>query len=447
MSTAEEVVIMEKVALRQRISNTAQRGFLVLTNKRLIFQPKLTLAGSPLFWGGFFIFLVSFVVFGLPFIALLFSEGFTLTVQIGLLLGIPFMGIGLSMIWWAYRKRKPKEIVMKLTDIVDVGEAGEGGLATATLAGRQEKLRIKLRDSGKMDPSMRGQVFETSDGGYEERFAMWKRDEFLDEVRFALRGEPMEVPSSLVATEDLDVPKYSVPEKYPGALVRLQKTYLTPKICCMCGEPAPEKTIAANASTIERTRQGEPLWGPLTDLSTPLTHPFPICAGCFSVYKRAKTAGSFGGLIGLLVGGAVFAMLFFSGLLTPILAAIAVFFGSFITGLSDVTTILFYFLLIVAVAVFFGGVGWMIARDWARGAIATRQVPQEKKAFFKTIAADKGIRVVRSPGFVAFGFLSKEFATVFGQMNGGTATAVEMSAEEKKKIRKNRVQTNPGLKT
>ena len=49
----EEVVVLEKVALRQRIANTAQRGFLVLTNKRLIFQPKLTLVGSAFFWVAF----------------------------------------------------------------------------------------------------------------------------------------------------------------------------------------------------------------------------------------------------------------------------------------------------------------------------------------------------------------------------------------------------------
>ena len=436
----EEFVILEKVALRQRIANTAQRGFLVLTNKRLIFQPKLTLAGSPLFWGGFFIFLVSFAIFCLPFIALLFSEGFTLTVQFGLSLGIPSTGIGLSMIVWAYRKRKPKEIVMKLTDIIDVGEAGEGGLATATFAGRQEKLRIKLRDAGKMDPSKRGQVFETNDGGYEERFAMWKRDEFLDEVRFAIRGEPMEVPSSLVDTENVDAPKYSVPDKYPGALVRLKKTFLTPKICCMCGESAPEKTVAANASSVERTRQGEALVGPLTGLSTPFTNPFPICPRCFSVYRRAKIAGSLGGIIGLVAGGAVFALLFFSGLLTPIFTVIAGLAG-LATGLSDVATLLFFFALFGLSAAFFGGAGWLIAKTLARDAIATRQVPQERKAFFKTVASDKGIRVMRRPGFVAFGFLSKEFATAFNQINGGTATAVKMSAEEKKKIKKNRFKT------
>jgi len=439
VSTDEEVVIMEKVALRQRISNTAQRGFIVLTNKRLIFQPKLTLAGSAIFWGGIIIFLVGFVVFCLPFIALWFSEGFTLTVQFGLLLGTPFYGIGLLMMWWAYRKRKPKEIAMQLTDIVDVSETGEGGLATATLGGgRQGKFRIKLRDAKKMDPSMRGQVFETRDGGYEERFAMYKTGEFLDEVRIALRGKPMEAPSYLVATENVEVPKYSVPEKYPGTLVRLQKTYLTPKICCMCGEPAPEKTLAAGTSTLERHKQGEALAGPLTNLSTPLTHPFPICSDCFRVYKRAKTAGTFGGILGLIVGGAIFALLYFSGLLTPILLVIAVFFGSIITGLSDQATFLFFLSLFALSAAFFGGVGWLIARDLARDAIATRQVPQERKAFFKTIAADKGIRVRKSPGFVAFGFLSKEFATVFGQINGGTATAVEMSAEEKKKIGKNK---------
>lgn len=45
-----------------------------------------------------------------------------------------------------------------------------------------------------------------------------------------------------------------------------------------------------------------------------------------------------------------------------------------------------------------------------------------------------------NPGFVAFGFLSKEFATIFGQMNRGVATAVEMSTEEKKKIKTNKTQ-------
>ena len=423
MKKNEEVVIMEKDALRQRIGNIPQRGTIVLTNKRLIFQPRLTLLTSPLFFGSLFLLPIGFILLVFPSVFYLSSEGFSFRIQSLLVIGILMTGMGVFMLWLAYRKHNP-EIAMQLTDIVAVAADGEGG--------QPRKLRVKLRHAGKMDASIRGQVFETPDGGYQERFRVFGRDEFLVEVKIALKGEPIEVPSSLVLTQEAEVPKYSVPEKYPGVVVRLQKTYLTPKICCMCGEPASEKTVVARASKKERSRQSDSLAGSLTGVNINFTQAFPICSGCRSVFRRAKTAGYVGGILGLVVGGVIFVLLLFSGLLVPILSVVAGL-VSVIMNLSDIAGVLAFWILLVVSAGFFGGIGWLVAREWARDAIATRNVPQDRKAFFKTVAADKGIKVVRSPGFVVFGFLSKAFATAFGQMNAGFATVVEMSSEEKKK--------------
>jgi hypothetical protein len=136
------------------------------------------------------------------------------------------------------------------------------------------------------------------------------------------------------------------------------------------------------------------------------------------------------------LGGAVFALLFISGLLTPVLAIIASILGNIVYGFSDITTLLVFFFLFGVTAAFFGVVGWVIAKNWVRDFIATRKVPTEKKEFFKTIASDKGIRVKRSPGFVAFGFLSKEFATAFRQMNDGFTTAVETIVQKNRITKK-----------
>jgi hypothetical protein len=256
-------------------------------------------------------------------------------------------------------------------------------------------------------------------------------------VRFALRSEPVEVPSSLVVTQDLNVPKYSVPQKYPGALVRLQRTYLTPKICCMCSEPAPEKTIVTNSSTSNRLKEGNAAWGPLANVSTPSTHPFPICNDCNRVHGRAKIGGSLRGVIGLFVGGTIFLLLLLYGRLILILGFITEFVDAL--GVAPVGGTMLFLLSIVLSFVFLAGLGWAIANALAIS-FALRPVPKEKQAFYKVIAENKGIRVMGNPGFVAFGFLSKEFATIFGQMNRGVATAVEMSTEEKKKIKTDKTQ-------
>lgn len=299
-----------------------------------------------------------------------------------------------------------KDVVMELKNIVDVGETG-----------LSKKLWIKLGD------------------GHVERFSMQGRDEFLDEVKFALRGDLMtteSIPSSLLDTEDLTVPKHSIPQKYPGALVRLQKTYLTPKICCMCSEPALDKTITAKSfARYKRLKQSAPEIQ--ANVQTPFTFPFPICTSCFRVYRRAKTAGSLGGILGLFVGGVIFVLLLFSGRLLGILAFLAEFVDAL--GVAPVGGILLFLLLIALTFVILTGLGWGIANVLAVS-FALRPVSKERKAFFKVVAEDKGIRVIRRPGFVAFGFLSKEFATVFQQMNGGVATAVGTSAGGNEGIRK-----------
>jgi hypothetical protein len=282
---------------------------------------------------------------------------------------------------------------MELKDIVDVGETG-----------RSNKLWVKK-----------------SGDGHTEQFSMRGRDEFLDEVKFALRdglGTAESIPSSLVVAEDLEVPKYSIPAKYLGVVVRLRTTYLTPKICCMCGEPAPDKTITAKSIARQRLLEG---WGPrgaAANVRSSFTYPFPICDGCNRVHRRAKVAASLGGI----TGGAVFVLLFISGIFAavlPVLAAIA----SALLGLGQLTGMLFPLFIIAAIFVAFGWVmGGALAVSYA-----LRGFPKERHAFLRVVAEDKGIRVTRRPGFVTFGFISKEFATVFHQMNGGAATVVDTS--------------------
>jgi hypothetical protein len=139
-----------------------------------------------------------------------------------------------------------------------------------------------------------------------------------------------------------------------------------------------------------------------------------------------------GGVIGLAVGIAVFALLFLSNSLTYILAFIAALAGG-LWGLSESASGLLYFATFPLTAGFFALIGWGVARGFGVS-YALRQVPNEKKAFYKVVAEDKGIRVMRRPGLVAYGFLNREFATVFQQMNGGEATTVAESAKGKEGI-------------
>lgn len=400
MSTIhDEVEILEGVA-SHRTKVGANPGTLTLTNKQLTYQPDrkysvittLYFAAVCLFFG---------IAFFVASVATLYIPGgppFFLTLAMGILLTVP--GVALVVVAWL--RRKSKEIVMDLNTIKYVSETGRSDIVIMLEGDRKERFYMPKREA---------------------------KEVFLDEVKFALKGDPVAVPSSLVVSEDVDVPKYSVPSKYPGAVVRLQKNYLTPKVCCMCGEPAQEKTVTAKSARRERTKQGVPYFSPLSRIRNPFTHPFPICDNCFSVRRRAVIAGSVGGAVGLFIGGAVFVLFFLSGLLIPVLDFVGKFLSAFSLLEYNILTLLVMFLV---TATIFAAFGWGIAHVLSVS-FALRKVPRDKKAFFEAVAENEGIRVARRPGFVAFGFLSKEFAKVFGQMNSGISTAVEQENRKTKK--------------
>ena len=410
-SKDDEVSILEIGASQGR--NLRVVGLLALTNKQLRFQPNKhynTLTYR----------MVLVIVLTVIFLGVLCAL-FTVVVHAGVvglsITGIIFLlAIGLLITGRKYHKRASKEVIMELKNIVDVSETG-----------RSNQLWVKLGD---------GQVGRFNIQG-EEASAI------LDDVKFALQGDLATTenrPSSLVVTEELNVPQYSVPLKYPGAVVPLQKTYLTPKICCMCGEPAREKTITAKP--IAHLKMSDSVYSARmrASIHTPFTYPFPICDYCLRGHRWAKISGSLGGIIGLVIGVVVFALLFLSNhtLLITIFAFLASVVGYFV-GLSNVTTNLFFFFLISLTAALFALFGWVVGWGIAKASgvsFALRHVPKERKAFYNVVADDKGIRVLRRPGFVAFGFLSKEFATVFQQMNRGVATVVGASAKENEQIGK-----------
>jgi hypothetical protein len=395
--SVEEVPILEKVAFRQRMAlQLNQVGFLVLTNKRFIFQPKLVFRRSPLTWTGFFFLWLS--VFPLAIGLYYFGGSFPYAET--LFVGFLFIVAGASMMGIAFHNRVSKEVVSEFKDIVEIEPA----------PGSSKILWIKLKN------------------GKAETYDIPERNDLLEELKCMSQGGQAAVPSSLLEPEEINVPKYSIPSKYPGVALRLQKDYVTPKICCACGESASEKIVTAQSTSRVRSQGFIHSTAPavLAIPRTPFTHPFPICDNCFKMRRRTKFAGWLGGTLGLVAGIALFVSLLFSTYflsLTDFMAKLLNYYGAL--NLGGVLGFLFLLLLTV---VLFSGLGWKIAQTLGVS-LALQNAPKEKRAFFNAIAEDKAIRVLRRPGFVAFGFLSKDFATAFQQINGGLATAVSATEQ------------------
>ena len=143
-----------------------------------------------------------------------------------LFVGFLFIAAGVSMMGIAYHNRVPKEVVSEFKDIAAI-EPAPGNLKT---------LWIKLKN------------------GKTETYDIPERNDLLEELKCMSQGDRATVPSSLIKPEEINVPKYSVPPKYPGVALRLQRNYLAPRVCCACGESASEKTITAKSTSRVRSQ-------------------------------------------------------------------------------------------------------------------------------------------------------------------------------------------------
>jgi hypothetical protein len=395
-----EVPILEKAAFRKRTGQFSQVGFLLLSDKRLVFQPKMVFRRSPFTWLGFFFIWASILPLSLGFFyfgganpSVDFSNSFLFPYVEALLLGFSMTTVGAVMMGVAYI-RKPKDVSLNLAEIVSIEPPPK----------KWKELRINSKN------------------GKRETFNLPDRNELLDELKFLLAEEKGAVPSSLVLNEEVVAPQYYVPTKYSGVALRLQRDYDTPKICCACGEPASNMAITAKSpvrpsSNFLHTNMPLALGKP----RTPYNHPFPVCATCYKVHSSAKRAGIIGGVLGLLVGVTLFVSVLFSGYFFSGISFVAEFLSFF--GGFELAGVFGFILLVASAAYLFVWVGWMIGNKFSTS-IALSRVPKAKRSFYETLAANEAIRILRSPGYVAFGFLSKDFAGQFQQINGGVATAV-----------------------
>lgn len=198
-----------------------------------------------------------------------------------------------------------------------------------------------------------------------------------------LNPEPLEQPASAVTG------KYSVPQKYPGVLLSIQKTYLNPKICCMCGQDAPAKTLSVKSEYTEFN------WGKVTHK---LTMTFPICQECKQMHDRIKFANKAGYILGFLVGAGL---------------------SSLIYEMTGKPKSSWWWIILLVLVV-------MVVFNELTISLVLKNVPKERHAFYRWVGDDKGIRLNfnANEGFVAVGFLSRDFATAFQVSNGGFTTEV-----------------------
>ncbi len=182
---------------------------------------------------------------------------------------------------------------------------------------------------------------------------------------------------------------FAIPKKYPGVLLPIQKTYLNPNLCCMCGQPNPTKKIAVMQQYTEFN------WGKVTHK---LTMSFPICKECKQLHDRLKFATTAGYVVGLFVGGSLAAIIYE------------------LTGKPKSAWWWIILLVLIVMGVF----------NVLATSLVLKNVPKEKHAFYGQIGENKGIRMVfnANEGFVAIGFLSRDFATAFQLANGGAPTEV-----------------------
>jgi hypothetical protein len=190
-------------------------------------------------------------------------------------------------------------------------------------------------------------------------------------------------------TESEPPSPFAIPKKYPGVLLPIQKKYLNPNLCCMCGQPNPTKTIAVTQEYTEFN------WGKVTHK---LTMSFPICQECHRMHNRLKLATTAGYVVGLLVGGGLAAVIYE------------------VTGKPK--NAWWWIILLVLIG--------MVVFNVVGASLVLKHVPKEKHAFYGQIGENKGIRMVFNvnEGFVAIGFLSRDFATAFQLSNGGLPTEV-----------------------
>jgi len=181
----------------------------------------------------------------------------------------------------------------------------------------------------------------------------------------------------------------------------------------MCGAPAFGETITPKSLAAEQLKKTSSGWSPRTFL----TMPFPVCKDCHRIHNRMRLTGLLGGLIGFFAGLIVLIGLFLAGAFFP-LAELADF-----AGVPNSKLVL-PLIIIFSPAV----TAWGLTLN---SRFVLRQVPKEKQPFFRTVGNNKGIRVLGySNGTFAFGFLNREFATLFQKLNGGVAASVGTNAEE-----------------
>jgi MFS family permease len=157
----------------------------------------------------------------------------------------------------------------------------------------------------------------------------------------------------------------------------------------MCGQLDPAKNITITSEYTEFN------WGKVTHK---LTMTFPICQECKRIHDRLKFANTAGYVVGVLVGGGLAAVIYEA------------------TGKPKNAWWWIILLVLIVMTVF----------NVLATSLVLKNVPKEKHAFYSRIGEDKGIRLTfnAKEGFVAIGFLSRDFATAFQQSNSGLPTEV-----------------------